>query len=76
MCDCKRKLIDLTEKHKWCNKTVRYETIIFEKPIETMLEIICCEIPNIKIEPQIEVPEGEGIEVALLDRLNKASKGR
>jgi len=24
----------------------------------------------------IEVPEGQGIEVALLDRLNKASKGR
>ena len=24
MCDCKKKLIDLTEKHKWCN-TVRFE---------------------------------------------------
>lgn len=57
MCDCKEKLIDLTQKHKWCNKTVRYETvrledIFLEKPIKTTLEIISCEIP--KIEPPIE----------------------
>jgi hypothetical protein len=66
MCDCRKKLIDLTEKHKWCNKTVRYETIILEeKPIKTTLEIISviqmCEIPK-KIdgtsrEPPIEFPE-------------------
>ena len=71
MCDCRKKLIDLTEKHKWCNKTVRYETVLLEKPIKTTLEIIqMCEIPKIdgtsregtSREPQIEVPEGEIIE--------------
>ena len=69
MCDCRKKLIDLTEKHKWCNKTVRYETVLLEKPIKTTLEIISviqmCEIPKIdgtSREPPIEVPEGEIIE--------------
>lgn len=56
MCDCRKKLIDLTEKHKWCNKTVRFETIILEeKPIKTTLEIISV--------PKIDGTSREPIEV-------------
>ena len=65
MCDCKKKLIDLTEKHKWCNKQVRFETIVSDKPVETMLEIICCKNPTIEIiepPPVVEIPTIEIIE--------------
>lgn len=68
MCDCKKKLIDLTEKHKWCNKQVRFETIVSDKPIETMLEIICCKIPTIEI---IEPPPV--VDIVMKDFINEVN---
>jgi hypothetical protein len=56
MCDCRQKLIELSEKHKWCNKRVRFETILFEKPADTMLEIISCKIPDITLQEIIVPP--------------------
>jgi len=40
MCDCKKKLIDLTEKHKLCN-TVRFENPIKKtKDPEPIIELL------------------------------------
>lgn len=52
MCDCRKKLKDLAEFHKWCSRNNRYETVLFDKPVETTLEIICDKLPEIKIEPE------------------------
>lgn len=56
-CDCRKKLKDLAEFHKWCSRNNRYETVLFDKPIETTLDIICDKLPEIKIEEPISKKE-------------------
>ena len=70
MCDCKKKLIDLTEKHKLCN-TVRFENPIKKtKDPEPIIELLefhrsteddspCCPISTEEVHDEVQCAGGD-----------------